>query len=610
VTWQLSGLTVPLAVSGVLGLFVAAAVWRERPKAGSTWLSVAALAVAAWAFGQFVVVSNTVQSLRLLGSGLTVAGMVFTPPLWLLFSFEYTGHDDWISAPLIAVLLLEPTVLSALALSGSPLMFAEGTLAAGAQGATLFVKYGPLLIAQHAYGYALLFVSEFLLYRMFLGSRNVFRKRTFFLLALIVVLHACHVLSVAGVSPTPYQTLTPLGFLLFGALSLLALVSYRGFEFLPLQPILGLFSRHSKTLTPIARERAIEEMATGFMVIDHAGRIVDINPMGKRILAREGERVVGNAVSTVIPPDIFVDGTPRFFDTGGDDGERSDPSGRYTGIWVETPEGEQRCFDVLVTRLGEDAASGSVALIHDVTDRERRKRKLQEQNRELKRQNDQLDNFAAIVSHDLRNPLTVADGRLELIDAETDSEHVDPARTALDRMREIIDDVLTLARSGQSVSDTQRVELRAVAAEAWDTVDTGEATLTVDVDVTVDGDPSRLRQMFENFFRNAVEHAGPDVTVTVGAREGGDGFYVADDGPGIPADQRADVLEEGFTTNEDGTGFGLSIIQTIVEAHGWELGVTGSEGAEDERSESAGGARFDVIAQNLGNDQDVPAVAD
>ncbi|SDE95321.1 histidine kinase N-terminal 7TM domain-containing protein [Halorientalis regularis] len=595
-TWELSQWTVPLAISGVLGLAVTAAVWRERPKTGATWLSFAALAVAAWAVGQVVVVSNTTHSVRLLGSGLTVAGMVFTPPLWLLFSLEYTGHDAYISSPLVAVLLLEPTILSALALSGSPLMFAEGALAAGAAGATLFVKYGPVLVAQHAYGYALLFVSEFLLYRMFLGTRNVFRKRTFFLLLLIVVLHACHVLSVAGLSPTPYQTLTPLGFLLFGALSLLALVSYRGYEFLPLQPILGLFSRHSKNLTPIARERAIEEMATGFMVIDHAGRIADINPMGKRILAREGERVVGKELATVIPPEIFVDDVPEFFD------DETDASGRYSGIWVETPDGEQRCFDVLVTRLGDDAESGAVALIHDVTDRERRKRKLREQNVELKRQNEQLDNFAGIVSHDLRNPLTVADGHLELIDRETDSDHVDPARAALDRMRQIIDDVLTLARSGQSVSDTEQVDLAAVATEAWETVDTRDAALTVDVDLTVEGDPSRLRQLFENLFRNSVEHGGPEVAVTVGTLDGDGGFLIADDGPGIPPDRRAEVFDEGFSTDDDGTGFGLAIIETIVEAHGWEIAVT--------ESEQSGGARFEITGESLANDQDVRAVAD
>ncbi|WP_424017434.1 histidine kinase N-terminal 7TM domain-containing protein [Halorientalis pallida] len=599
-TWHVSGLTAPLAVSGVLGLVVAAAIWRERPKAGSTWLSLAAVAVAAWAFGQVVVVSSGSQSVRLLGSGLTVAAMVFVPPLWLLFSLAYTGHGDRVSTPVLVVLLGEPTILSALALSGSPLMFAEGTLAAGAQGATLFVKYGPVLVAQHAYGYALLFVGEFLLYRMFLGSRNVFRKRTFFLLALIVFLHACQFLSVAGLSPTPYQTLTPLGFLLFGALSLLALVSYRGFEFLPLQRLLRLFSRHSKNLTPIARERAIEEMATGFMVIDHAGRIVDINPMGKRILAREDERVVGKEVSAVIPPEIFVDGTPAFFDVESDE-NAGDPSGRYSGIWVETPAGEQRCFDVLVTSLGDDAGSGSVALIHDVTDRERRKRKLREQNVELKRQNEQLDNFAGIVSHDLRNPLTVADGHLELIDRETDSDHVDPARAALDRMRQIIDDVLTLARSGQSVSDTERVDLAAVATEAWETVDTRDATLTVDVDVTVEGDPSRLRQLFENLFRNSVEHGGPDVTVTVGTLDGDGGFYVADDGPGIPPARRTEVFDEGFSTDEDGTGFGLAIIETIVEAHGWEITVTESE---------TGGARFEITGESLASDQNARAVAD
>ena len=79
---------------------------------------------------------------------------------------------------------------------------------------------------------------------------------------------------------------------------------------------------------------------------------------------------------------------------------------------------------------------------------------------------------------------------------------------------------------------------------------------------------------------------GPEITITVGALEDGGGFYVADDGPGIPAAKRDDVLSFGYSTADGGTGFGLAIVSEIAEAHGWDLEVTES---------SAGGARF-VIA--------------
>ena len=75
---------------------------------------------------------------------------------------------------------------------------------------------------------------------------------------------------------------------------------------------------------------------------------------------------------------------------------------------------------------------------------------------------------------------------------------------------------------------------------------------------------------------------GESVTVTVGTLP--NGFYVEDDGPGIPEEKRDKVLKEGIPTREEGTGLGLSIVQSIAEAHTWDLALT--EGSE-------GGARFE-----------------
>ena len=200
----------------------------------------------------------------------------------------------------------------------------------------------------------------------------------------------------------------------------------------------------------------------------------------------------------------------------------------------------------------------------------------------LETQNERLERFATLVSHDLRNPLSVAATRLELLEAEAESEHIAAIRRAHQRMETLISDILTMARVGGSVEDTTEVSLAAAAHEAWETVPTGEATLETEARVSIEADAQRLRQLFENLFRNAVEHGGPDVTVTVG--RDGDGFYVADDGLGIPESERDIVFEFGHSTAEDGTGVGLSLVAEIAEAHGWAARVT--EGTD-------GGARFE-----------------
>ncbi|MEF8773883.1 MAG: ATP-binding protein [Halobacteriales archaeon] len=219
---------------------------------------------------------------------------------------------------------------------------------------------------------------------------------------------------------------------------------------------------------------------------------------------------------------------------------------------------------------------GQAVTLSEVTERERYRS-------ELERQNERLEQFASMVSHDLRNPLNVAQGHIDLARETGDSEELSMANTALDRMETLIEDMLALARQGQPISETEPVDLSTVVDRSWSLVATGEAALTIEDDRSFQADPDRLQQLLENLFRNAVEHGGDGVAVRVGALD--DGFFVADDGPGIPEDERDAVFESGYSTDEDGTGFGLAIIEEIVQAHGWSITVVESR---------SGGARFEV----------------
>jgi PAS domain S-box-containing protein len=234
-----------------------------------------------------------------------------------------------------------------------------------------------------------------------------------------------------------------------------------------------------------------------------------------------------------------------------------------------------------------------------------REETLRERERELERENERLDEFASLVSHDLRNPLNVAEGHLELARAARDGEdcpHVAEATAALERMEAIVDDVLSLAREGTAVEGTERVDLTTLVERCWTHVATDGAELRVVDDLTVRADERRLARLFENLFRNAVEHGcegarGDDasVVVTVGAvvegdgdgsgREATRGFYVADDGVGVPPAERASVFDAGYSGDDGGTGFGLPIVRDVAEAHGWTVSLTSS---------ATGGARFEV----------------
>jgi len=226
------------------------------------------------------------------------------------------------------------------------------------------------------------------------------------------------------------------------------------------------------------------------------------------------------------------------------------------------------------------------------------------QEAQLRLQNERLEEFTSVVSHDLRNPLNVAHARVNILRDEADNDHLETASRALDRMEALIEDLLTLAQQGRAIDDLSTVRLDVVAEDCRENVDTSDADVIVDTDATVRADGSRLQELLGNLLRNAVEHSstsppshtpedalehgGDDVTITIGDLDGG--FYVADDGPGISADDREQVFEMGYSTSEGGTGFGLMIVEGIAEAHGWDVRVTESE---------AGGARFEITGVDV-----------
>ena len=247
------------------------------------------------------------------------------------------------------------------------------------------------------------------------------------------------------------------------------------------------------------------------------------------------------------------------------------------GIFQAVAE-EEAAFSAADRQLAELLAEHAAAAIN----RQERERELQERAAELTKQNERLDKFASIVSHDLRNPLSVARGRLDLARATGDDEHYRAVERAHRRMDELISGLLTLARQGELKSDPVAVELRSAAVQAWQTVETDDLELVTDDAPTVEADPERLRQLLENLFTNTVEHGDVATTITVGRLD--DGFYVADDGSGISAEEREGIFESGRSGTEEGTGLGLAIVREIAEAHGWTVSATESE---------AGGARFE-----------------
>ena len=367
------------------------------------------------------------------------------------------------------------------------------------------------------------------------------------------------------------------------------------------------------------RYRAFLEYGTDLVtVVDADGVVVYESPSVAEVLGYEQGSTVGRSPLGYVHPDDRERVTERFYRALNEPEAAPTLEYRY-----RTADGDWVWLESRTRSLPADSPVGELLInSRDVSARKARERRLTDRN-------ERLDRFASIVSHDLRNPLAVIRGSIEMARLNGETEPLERGERAVDRIDQLVSELLTLSRQGTGTEEPTEFGLASVATDAWETAAEGDdADLVVARDARVCGDRGRVRQAFENLFRNATEHARPEGTGATetdpddaagedgpseGARIDGDdgltvlvtatdeGFLVADDGTGIDPEDREAVFESGFTTRADGTGYGLDIVREVVESHGWSVELRSvADGPVDlpdgRRLRTPEGACFEVCA--------------
>ena len=320
----------------------------------------------------------------------------------------------------------------------------------------------------------------------------------------------------------------------------------------------------------------------GIVLVDpETGRIVDANGSFVELVGPDRESLLGRTLVSVTNNEsrAAVDYAVAMV-------ERAAVGEPQSLEWTDrNADGEAVELDLDFSPVTVGGSRLVLGVVRDVTAERQRERA-------LLRRKERLEEFASVVSHDLRGPLNVVEGELHRYRETGAVEHLDAVEAASCHLDRVVTDLLGLARDGQTVGEKESTSLVEAARRAWTLVDGRDSTLVVTGDATLRADSGRLTRALENLFRNSVEHGSPDGReVRVGPLRDGEGFFVADDGPGIPPEERERVFAPGFTTAKDGTGLGLSIVRRIFDAHGWSVEATESE---------RGGARFEVRGVTLG----------
>jgi signal transduction histidine kinase len=560
---------------------VAVRAFQQRHAPGARAFGVAMAGVTGWAL------LSALQSISLFQGPVVFSVLVraswipisVTALSWFAFGLAYTGRGEHLTRRRVAVLSAVPAATALAA-------FCHGILIEDLAGVVGERAVDPLWTVEAVWpviqavgaGYTYVLVALGSLLLLELLVERPFPHPGQALMVLIVgppwLLNALQVAVLQLDSFDP----TILGFAVSGVAGLMAVGRFRLFD------------------VPLARARVVEEIDSGVLVYGQDGGVYDYNERAERLLSLPPDVLETDIRAVLAESPLAVDLSAQTAALNTADEERPVPrpvsgpreasdggvatlagylDGRTVAVAGESGP------DYVELRLSDlhDAAGdppSHVVLLYDVSERERRKR-------DLEAKNEFLDEFARVVSHDVATPLGVIENKAHLVEVTGDPAHAADIYEATERVQTLVDELRNLAAEGIHVGETTAVDLETVAREAWTAVETGEATLTVGSSRTVEADRGRLAQLFENLFHNAVTHGSDAARVTVGTHDAG--FFVADDGPGIPAEDREHVFEQGYTTTEDGSGLGLAIVRRIVEGHGWTITATESE---------CGGARFEV----------------
>ncbi|MFB6224227.1 MAG: histidine kinase N-terminal 7TM domain-containing protein [Haloarcula sp.] len=516
-----------LLVTVILGSLSAYA-WGQRDYSGGTALSVLLGGAAIWTLCAAAGIFTRGSELAIFWAYSVFVGVVIIVAGLFVFALAYTGRSRYLGYRTYALLTIEPIVFFAVLFAGPDGLIyrISGPADVGTYGWE--IALGPVFWGHLVYSYTLVALSSALIIHYALDSGTLYRTQVYAVVLSIFLPWFGSVLTTLGDVDI---TLAPL---LFGGTGIVLSWAF--------------FKERLLDISPVAYREVVDSLNSAVFIVDTDDTIIEANDAGRRLL--DDTSLVGKSAHTALE-------------------SRPDLLAKYRSMSDETEEKQAvieqngRFFDVSLSPLFDSRGTlvGRVFHVHEITEQKERER-------ELERRNKQLDQFAAVVSHDLRNPLNVASGRLALARERNDPEEFDRVEEAHERMSRLIDEVLAFARDEQT-TDKVELQLSSLARAAWSHVDTEDATLVIGEDREIVGDRDQLLQLFENVFRNSVEHGGSTVSIRVSGTA--DGFAVADDGPGIPPDEREDVFEHGVTSSESGTGLGLAIVQHVVNAHDWTV---------------------------------------
>jgi PAS domain S-box-containing protein len=560
--------------------------WRHRSTPGAPAFALLMLTVVVWSFAYALELSSATLPAKLLWTRVEYLGIVVLPAAWFAFACQYTGHESWMGRRAIALLAIEPLLILLLIWTNEH----HGLfwrMVALAPGDPLFAWRSTRGIAYwiHAgYTYLVLLSGTILLIGTFIRSPGMYRGQAAWLLLAALVPWVSNGLYLAGLNPLAPLELTPFAFLVTGLV-----IAWAVFRF------------HLLEIVPVARDRVLEEIEEGMLVLDGDNRIADINPAACQLIGRSARESIGQPAATILArwPAAIT---------------------QYRQIVATHEEltivegARARCFDLRISSLRtyRGHVGGRVIVIHDITERKEAEVALAQAKETAEAASRVKSAFLTNMSHELRTPLTIILGLAELLHVGEYGTLSPEQKEIMDRILRscqdllfLINDVLDMSKieAGKLELHLEDVDITAqvdaVVARLGSLIEERGNTLTVRYPTglgTMRTDTTRLCQVLFNLLHNANRFTtrGPiTLNVTVEATNGSNStplrvqfvvFQVSDTGIGMSPEQQQQLfrpftqVDSSMTRKYGGAGLGLALSHSFCQMLGGDIQVQSALG--------------------------------
>lgn len=561
-----------LVISGIAGLLISLYLLKYRRTPGTLYLSLMQFGTAAWAFFYGLEYSATEIDLKIFWSKFSYLGIVFAPVFFYFFSLHFASKQKKLTKTLCITLVTTASFFLLIVATNDFHHLHWKSYSIHPELNTTIYEYG--------ISFWLVFVFNYILLAFSIANiiPLIFKYPENFQIQIILLITACffpvlgNFMYIFDVSPIHGFDWTPVFFVFSGIILSYINVRYGTFD-----------------LIPFARNKLIDTLTDGIIVVDKFRRIADVNPAFLKLIQSYKSDLLGKQLEYVFPDRKTLINQLAFKDI-------------IEPFTLETTINEKQVYiDLRVSSLYDQKhrLSGKLIVLRDITDIIVYEQTIKKANRQLKQEitekekliND-LAAFDHTVAHDLKNVIGAIITSSDLLELELSQKNfhnlkeiVELVQLSANKSYHVIKELLTLASVRQQDVKKERIDMLQIFEESekriQDMIDSSKATI-----IKPDDWPSAygygpwVEEVWVNFLSNAIKYGGKPPVIELGYNqfysEKKIRYWIKDNGGRLTKKQQKSLFKEYERFNQphiEGTGLGLSIVKRIIDKLGGEVGV-------------------------------------